>query len=80
MAKPKVAFKLNRIAEGEWQIIAEYPGVEDRYIKGFTSKSECHDWLNGSGRCWSPSPPLQTAHIAFARHGSSTAWFSSRRL
>ena len=32
MAKPKVSFKLNRIAEGEWQIIAEYPGVEDRYI------------------------------------------------
>ena len=48
MAKPKVSFRLNRIAEGEWQIIAEYPGVEDRYIKGFTSKTECHDWLNGT--------------------------------
>ena len=48
MAKPKVTFKLNRIAEGEWQIIAEYPGAEDRYIKGFTGKTECHDWLNGT--------------------------------
>jgi hypothetical protein len=48
MSKPKVSFKLNRIAEGEWQIIAEYPGAEDRYIKGFTNKTECHDWLNGT--------------------------------
>ena len=48
MAKPKVTFKLNRIAEGEWQIIAEYPGVEDRHIKGFADKASCHDWLNGT--------------------------------
>ena len=48
MAKPKVTFKLNRIAEGEWQIIAEYPGAEDRYIKGLKSKEEANDWLNGS--------------------------------
>ena len=48
MAKPKVSFRLNRIAEGEWQIVAEYPGAEDRYIKGFTNKAECHDWLNGT--------------------------------
>lgn len=48
MAKTKVTFKLNRIAEGEWQIIAEYPGVEDRYIKGFADKASCHEWLNGT--------------------------------
>jgi hypothetical protein len=48
MAKSKVTFKLNRIAEGDWQIIAEYPGAEDRHIKGLKSKEECHEWLNGT--------------------------------
>jgi hypothetical protein len=33
MSKAKVAFRLNRIAEDDWQIIAEYPGAETRYIK-----------------------------------------------
>jgi len=48
MAKAKVEFKVNRIEEGVWQIIAEYPGHEDRFIKGLTSREECYDWLNGS--------------------------------
>jgi hypothetical protein len=48
MAKAKVEFRPNRIAEGEWQIVAEYPGEPDRYIKGMKSKAECHDWINGS--------------------------------
>ena len=48
MAKTKVEFKPNRIAEGEWQIIAVYPGHEDRFIKGLTSREECYEWINGS--------------------------------
>ena len=48
MAKAKVSFRLNRISEGDWQIIAEYPGAEDRYIKGLASKEEAHEWLNGT--------------------------------
>jgi hypothetical protein len=43
-----VTFRLNRIAEGDWQIIAEYPGEDDRQINGLTSQSDAHDWLNGS--------------------------------
>ena len=48
MAKTKVEFKVNRIEEGQWQIIATYPGQEDRFIKGLTSREECYEWLNGS--------------------------------
>ena len=50
MAKPKVTFKMQRIAEGDWQIIAEYPGAETRYIKGLKSKAEVDEWLNGARR------------------------------
>jgi hypothetical protein len=48
MSKAKVTFRLNRIAEGDWQIIAEYPGAEVRYIKGLTSKADADDWLTSS--------------------------------
>ena len=48
MAKTKVTFKLNRIAEGDWQIIATYPGVEDRHIRGLKSQEEAFEWLNGT--------------------------------
>jgi hypothetical protein len=50
MAKARVNFKMKRIAEGDWQIIAEYPGAEDRLIKGLTSKADADDWLSGSRR------------------------------
>lgn len=50
MAKTKVTFKIQRIAEDDWQIVAEYPGVEDRFIKGLTSKADVDDWLNGDRR------------------------------
>jgi hypothetical protein len=50
MAKARVNFKMKRIAENDWQIIAEYPGVEDRLIKGLTSKADVDDWLSGSRR------------------------------
>jgi len=50
MKKPRVNFKMKRIAEDDWQIIAEYPGAEDRYIKGITSKADADEWLSGSRR------------------------------
>ena len=50
MAKAKVTFKMQRISEDDWQIVAEYPGHEDRVIKGLTSKADVDDWLNGERR------------------------------
>jgi hypothetical protein len=51
MAKsPRVTFKYKRLAEGEWQIEAHYPGAEMRHIKGFTSKTEIDEWLQGTRR------------------------------
>ncbi|MGO9045555.1 MAG: hypothetical protein ACLQFW_01525 [Xanthobacteraceae bacterium] len=50
MGKARVVFKLKRIAEGDWQIEAHYPGAEIRYIKGFKSKAEVDEWLQGTRR------------------------------
>jgi hypothetical protein len=50
MSKAKVIFKMKRIAEDDWQIIAEFPGAEARYIKGLKSKAEVDEWLSGSRR------------------------------
>jgi hypothetical protein len=50
MSKPRVEFKYKRIAEDEWQIEAHYPGAELRHIKGFKSKAETDEWLQGRGR------------------------------
>jgi len=50
MAKQRVTFKLQRVAENDWQIMAEYPGEEVRIIKGLTSKADVDDWLNGDRR------------------------------
>jgi hypothetical protein len=50
MSKAKVIFKMQRIAEDDWQIIAEFPGAEARYIKGLKSKAEVDEWLSGSRR------------------------------
>ena len=47
---PRVNFKMQRIAEGDWQIIAECEGAETKYIKGLKSKTEVDEWLNGSRR------------------------------
>jgi hypothetical protein len=41
---------MERIAEGDWQIVATCPGVETQYIKGLKSKAEVDEWLNGSRR------------------------------
>jgi hypothetical protein len=50
MAKERVVFKMKRIAEGDWQIEAHYPGAEIRYIKGLKSKAEVDEWLQGTRR------------------------------
>jgi hypothetical protein len=50
MAKAKVSFKPLRIAESDWNIRAECPGVEPVSITGFTSKTEIDEWLNGERR------------------------------
>jgi hypothetical protein len=48
--KPRLTFKMQRIAEDDWQIVAEGSGSEPEYIKGFKSKAEVDEWLNGSRR------------------------------
>lgn len=50
MAKERVTFKMNRIAEDDWQIVAQYPGADDRIIKGLKSRAEVDEWLHGSKR------------------------------
>ena len=50
MAKARVNFKMQRIAEDDWQIIAQYRDADDRVIKGLKSKSDVDDWLNGTRR------------------------------
>ena len=47
---PRVTFKFDRIAEGDWRIEAHYPGAEIRYITGFKTKAEIDEWLAGSLR------------------------------
>jgi hypothetical protein len=50
MGKGRVIFKMKQIAEGDWQIEAHYPGAEIRYVKGFKSKAEVDEWLQGTRR------------------------------
>ena len=50
MAKAKVIFKPVRIAEGDWNILAECPGAEPIHITGFKSKAEIDEWMNGDRR------------------------------
>ncbi|HEY0233502.1 MAG TPA: hypothetical protein VGC86_00390 [Afipia sp.] len=50
MAKIKVTFKIVRIAEGNWNILAEYPGIAPVEITGFKSKAETDEWMNGERR------------------------------
>jgi len=47
MAKAKVEFKPKRIADDDWQIVAVYPGHEDRHVKGLKSRDDCYEWING---------------------------------
>ena len=48
--KPRVVFKMQRIAEDNWEIVAEYPGAEERRIKGLKSKADVDEWLSGERR------------------------------
>jgi hypothetical protein len=48
MSKPRVTFTPKRIAEGDWQIEANYEKAETRYISGFASKAEIDEWLAGT--------------------------------
>ena len=48
--KPRVSFKMLRIAEADWQILADCPGTETKYITGLKSKVDVDDWLQGSRR------------------------------
>jgi hypothetical protein len=50
MSKARVELKYKRIAENEWHIEAHYPGAELRHIRGFKSKAEIDEWLQGSRR------------------------------
>ena len=50
MAKARVTFKIQRIAEGDWNILAECPGVETVTITGLKDKADVDDWLNGERR------------------------------
>jgi hypothetical protein len=50
MAKARVTFKIRRIAEDDWIILAECPGVESVSITGLKSKADADDWLNGERR------------------------------
>ena len=46
----RVIFKLGRVAEGDWQIAAHCPDGEIQYIKGFKTKDEIDEWMNGTRR------------------------------
>ena len=47
MAKARVTFRIQRLAEGNWQILAESPGLETVIIPGLTSKADADEWING---------------------------------
>jgi len=47
MAKTKVTFRIIRVSDDDWTIQADYPGSEQREIKGLTSKEDAQDWVNG---------------------------------
>ena len=47
---PRVTFKMQRIKEDDWHIVAECPGTEPVIIKGLKSKADVDDWLAGSRR------------------------------
>ena len=47
---PRVIFKPERIAEGDWQIQAHCPDAEIAYVKGFQDKVAIDEWLAGDGK------------------------------
>jgi hypothetical protein len=63
---PRVTFKMLRIAEGDWQMVAECPGTETHYIKGLKSKEDVDEWLAGH-------PPYSLAALARVREMTASA-------
>ena len=63
--KPRVVFKLERVAEGDWQIQAIHPEEEIRYIKGFKTKAEVDEWLGRYRALWEQR--LDALHTEIAR-------------
>jgi hypothetical protein len=47
---PRVIFKHQRIADGDWQIQAHCPEVEIQYVSGFKGKAEIDERLAGAGK------------------------------
>jgi len=47
---PRVIFTQRRIAEGDWQIQANCPGVEIQYVNGFKNKAEIDEWIAGASK------------------------------
>jgi hypothetical protein len=48
--KLRLTFKIQRTTADDWEIVAEGSGMEARHLKGFKSKAEVDEWLNGSRR------------------------------
>jgi hypothetical protein len=68
MAKTKVTFRILRITDDDWTILADYPGSEQREIKGLTSKEDAQDWVNGDRKvAWLRSQGYVSNPIAFQR-------------
>ena len=49
-AKARVTFRIQRVSEDNWQILADCPGVETVTITGLTSKADVDEWINGERR------------------------------
>jgi hypothetical protein len=50
MSKPRVTFKMQRIAEDDWQILADYPGAETWLVRpGWQAFSTNVRGASGSG-------------------------------
>jgi hypothetical protein len=47
---PRVIFKPQRIADGDWQIQAHCPEAEILSINGFKDKAAIDEWLAGDGK------------------------------
>ena len=43
-----MTFKIVRVADDNWKILADYPDSEQREITGLTSKADADEWINGN--------------------------------
>jgi hypothetical protein len=46
--KPRLTFRMKRIAPDDWRIYAEAPGVETVEINGLKDKADADEWLSGT--------------------------------